>query len=536
MRGSPTRSWGEAFGEISARDRDGALTAEDLEDLAVAAYMVGNDEECGDAWMRAHRDWLRRGEIERAARCAFWQALGLLFRGDQAPALGWVARGRRVLKDAPDCAEQGWLLTLSALPLLFEGKTKSAWDDLTRAGEIAARFGDRDLLALCDIGRGEALVLQGRIAEGIALLDEVMVAVVSDELSPIMIGLAYCNVIAVCHDAYDLRRAREWTDALSRWCESQPDLVPYRGNCLVHRSEIFLLEGAWREALTEARRACELLSGPTAWDTLGSAFYQLGEIQRLRGEWADAEESYRRATAAGREPEPGMSLLRLAQGEIEMAAASIRRALSEWGDVSDRAKILPAFIEIMLEVKEVEGARSAADELSEIAAEVDVPYLHALASHATGAVLLAEGDAQAALADLRKAHGSWSELNASYQAGRARELIGVACFELRDAGTAELEFASAREVYERLEAATDLARVGVRTGPQKAKATGVLSPREVEVLTSMASGNTNRTIAKELFISEKTVARHISNIFRKLEITSRGEAIAYAYRHGFAHS
>lgn len=486
--------------------------------------------------MRAHRDWLRQGEIERAARCAFWQALGLFFRGDQAPALGWVARGRRVLKDAPDCAEQGWLLTLSALPILFEGNTKSAWDDLTRAGEIAARFGDRDLLALCDIGRGQALVLQGRIAEGIALLDEVMVAVLADELSPIMIGLAYCNVIAVCHDAYDMRRAREWTDALSRWCESQPDLVPYRGNCLVHRSEIFLLEGAWREALAEARRACELLSGPTAWDTLGSAFYQLGEIQRLRGEWAEAEESYRRATAAGREPEPGMSLLRLAQGEIELAAASIRRALSEWGDVSDRAKILPAFIEIMLEVKEVEGARSAADELSVIAAEVGGPYLHALASHATGAVLLAEGDAQAALAYLRKAHGSWSELNASYQAGRARELIGVACFELMDAGTADLEFASAREVYEKLEAATDLARVEVLMGPRKAKATGVLSPREVEVLTSMASGNTNRIIAKELYISEKTVARHISNIFRKLEITSRGEAIAYAYRHGFAHS
>jgi tetratricopeptide (TPR) repeat protein len=297
--------WGDAYAELSAVHSEGRLEAEGIERLAVAAYMVGRGGDCEEAWMGAHHAWLRTGEAERAARCAFWQALGLFFRGDLAPAMGWVARGGRLLEDSRrDCVEQAWLRMLSALPRLFEGDA-DVYSSFVDAGEIAERFADPDATMLARLCRGYALILRGQIAEGMALLDEAMVAVTADEVAPILAGIAYCQVIALCQEVFDLRRAREWTEALTRWCDSQPDLVPFQGNCLVHRCEIFQLQGAWTDALDSARRACGWLAGPPAWDMLGSAYYQLAEIQRLRGELPEAEESYRQASLAGRDPSPG---------------------------------------------------------------------------------------------------------------------------------------------------------------------------------------------------------------------------------------
>jgi DNA-binding CsgD family transcriptional regulator len=524
------RMWGDAFADLSAAHGEEQLGVEDLERLAVAAYMVGRDDECEDAWTAAHREWLRRAEPERAARAAFWHALGLFFRGDLAPAMGWVARGGRILEDGRrNSVGQAWLRMLTALPVLFEGDAEGAHPSFVEAGEIAERFGDADAAMFARLGQGYALIQQGRVTDGMALLDEVMVAVTADEVSPILAGIAYCQVIALCQAVFDLRRAREWTEALSRWCDSQPDLVPYRGNCLVHRCEIFQLQGAWRDARDAAQRACEWLSGPPAWDSLGSAYYQLAEIQRLCGELAQAQESYRKASLAGREPEPGMSLLRVTQGRIDLALPAIRRVTEEAQDPIDRSRLLPAYVEIMLEADDLGAARAAADELASIAADLDAPYLHALAAHTAGAVLLSEGDSRAALTKLRDAHNSWRDLEAPHQAARVRVLIGIACLDLGDDASAELEFGAARGVFAELGAVPDLERVAQLVGSPRAA--GALSPREREVLALVAAGNTNRAIAGELFISERTVDRHVSNIFRKLRVASRAAATAYAYEH-----
>jgi DNA-binding CsgD family transcriptional regulator len=525
------RRWREAFDDLSAAQREGRLAAEDLERHAIAADMVGHDHDSEVAWTGAHHAWLRRGNPDRAARCAFWHALGLFFRGDLAPAMGWVGRGGQLLAYSDrDRVAQAWLRMLKALPLLFEGSADAALPSFIEASDIARRFADADASMFARLGRAYALILKGQTADGVALLDEVMVAVTADEVAPMLAGIAYCQVIDLCRVVYDLRRAREWTEALTRWCDSQPDIVPFRGNCLVHRCEIFQLQGAWAEALASARRARDWLAGPPPWDTLGSAHYQLAEIHRLRGEVTQAELAYREASLAGQDPEPGLSLLRMAEGRIDLALAAIRRALDEAQAPIARSRLLPASVEIFVEAGETELGRAAADELATIAGQLDASYLHALAAHASGAVLLAEGAPGAALVRLRSAHRMWRELEAPHKAAQVRMLIGTACRELGDDASAELEFTAARGVLQRLGAAPDLERLGRLAGTSPTP--GGLSRREVEVLKLVAAGKTNRAIATELVISEKTVARHVSNIFTKLHLSSRAEATAYAYRHG----
>lgn len=524
------RSWGEAFAELRTARDEGALGAEELERLALSAYMVGRDDECDAAWMEAHRAWARIGEPERAARCAFWHALGLFFRGDLAPGMGWVARGRRMLRQSSrDGVEHAWLTMMTALPSLFEQDPHAA-ASFVEAERVAERFDDADAATFARLCLGVALVSEGSMPEAMALLDEVMVAVTAEEVSPLIAGIAYCQTIAVCQAVFDLRRAREWTRALSRWCDAQQDLVPFRGNCLVHRCEIFQLEGAWPAAAAEAARACETLAGPPAWDSLGSAHYQLGEIQRLRGELLQAEESYGRASLAGRDPEPGLSLLRLAQGRVDAASGAIHRALQDADDPVGRSRLLPAYVEISLALGDADAARGAADELAAIATQLNAPYLHAVAAHAAGAVLLAEGQPQAARIALRGALEAWRDLEAPYEAARVRVLLGSASDALGDGDGARHEREAARRAFTELGAALDLERLdGV-----PASATTGLSARETEVLTLIAAGKSNKAIALELFISEKTVARHVSNILAKLALSSRTEAAAYAFRHGLA--
>jgi DNA-binding CsgD family transcriptional regulator len=524
------QAWADAYAHLSAADRDSPLGPEDLERLGMAAYLTGRDDDSAEMWERAHHEFVRTGETGRAARCAIWLGFGFLDRGEVVRGGGWFARAQRLLDNGLDCVEQGYLLLPVAMRSIDAGDAATGYAVAGEAAEIGGRFGDPDLVAFARHVQGRALIRQGRAAEGMTLLDEVMVAVTAGEVSVMIAGNVYCSLIEACQEVFDLRRAQQWTAALTRWCDSQPDVVRYSGQCLVHRAEILQLHGAWPDAVEAAQRARERFLRLPGQLAVGAASYQQAELHRLRGEFTQAEEGYREASRLGRQPQPGLALLRLAGGQVDAAAAAIRLAVDEAPDRIDRARLLGGYVEIMLAAGDVGAARLAAGDLSELAADLDAPLLRAVAAHATGAVLLAEGDARTALTTLRHAWRTWQELEAPYEAARVRVLVGLACRRLGDEDTALMELDAARWVFQQLGAEPDLARVEAQS--RTASATGGLTAREVQVLRLVATGKTNRAIAAELFVSERTVARHLSNIFTKLDLASRSGATAYAYDHG----
>jgi DNA-binding NarL/FixJ family response regulator len=529
------QAWTDAYTSFAAVDREHTLDPDDLVLMATAAYLTGRDAESAEGLERAHLAYVRAGEAARAVRCAFWVALPLLLRGEMARGGGWLARGQRLIDEGGlDCVEQGFLLIPIGIRSIGEGDAATAYDLFDRAAKIGERFGDPDLLALGRQCLARAMIGLGQIAAGLALLDEVMVGVTAGEVSPIPAGVIYCSVIEACREVFDLRRAQEWTAALGDWCASQPDLVPYRGQCLVHRSQVMQQRGAWPDAMEEVLLAAERLSSPPGQPALGMALYQQAELHRLRGEFSAAEEGYQRAAERGHPVQPGLATLRLAQGRVDAAAAAIRQAAQEAHDRLARATVLAAFVEIVLAAGDVDAARAAADELTQIADDVDAPLLRAVAAHARGSVLLAGGDAAAALDALRGACAAWAALDAPYDDARTRVLVGLARQQLGDDDTARLELATARRVFRQLGAAPDLAHLDALnrrpTDGARVEA-GPLSRRELEVLRLVAAGKTNHAIAAELFLSEKTVARHMSNIFTKLGVSSRSAATAYAYEH-----
>ena len=526
-------AWADAFAELSAADHQDPLEVADLERLAMAAFMLGRDDDGDDAGVRAFHECVRVDDAPRAARCAFWLCLTCLHRGESARASGWLTRARELLDEGGlDCVEQGYLLLPTAMQSLATGDPGGANAASRQAAEIADRFGDPDLKAFAGAVRGRALIGLEETAQGVVSFDEAMVAVTAGEVSANVAGIVYCGVIEGCLEVFDLRRAQEWTRALSRWCDSQPDLVAFRGQCLVHRAEIMRLRGDWPDAMEEVQRGCDRLgqaAGPP--DVAGMTFYQLAELHRLRGEFAKAEQAYRQATRFGRSPQPGLAQLRLAQGRVDAASAAIRTALDEAPNRVARSGLLASYTDISLAASDVKSARAAADELAEIAAELDAPLLRAAAARATGAVLLAEGDLRASLAALRNAWAAWRELDAPYEAGRVRVLIGLVCRALHDEDTAAMELDAARQVFAQLGAIPDLASIDVYAGEPPVPEPSGLSRREVEVLRLVAAGNTNPAIATELFLSERTVDRHVSNILAKLGVSSRTAAAGYAFEH-----
>jgi len=524
------QAWTEAYDLLNRTEQESSLQADDLECFAKAAYLIGNESESNEIWGRAHQEFLNEDNIPKAVYCAFWLAMNLFNQGEGAQGSGWMARANRLVEHCPECAEQGFLLVPQALQHIREGDGRGAHKLFSKAFQLGNRFGNPDLMALGQLGRGQALILQKKISEGTTLFDEAMVAVVNDEISPLVAGIVYCAVIETCQKIYDLSRAQEWTSALSRWCNAHPELVPYRGQCLVRRAEIMQLHGEWTDAITEVRRACELLSEPPGETAAGEAFYRWGELHRLQGNFSKAMEMYRQASKWGRKPQPGLALLRLMQGQPDVAKAAIRQLENEKKDPIARSRMLPAYIEIMIAVDELDDARQAADELSKIALEFQANYLDAVACYAQGSILLATEEIHAALEKLRESWTLFNEIEAVYESARARVLIGRTCQLLGDQDTANMEFEAAQNIFKQLGARPDLELLDAQTG-HTTEAVHGLTPREQEVLQLLATGKTNKEIASELFISERTVDRHVSNILGKLNVPSRSAATAFAYEH-----
>jgi DNA-binding CsgD family transcriptional regulator len=527
------RAWTEAFESLSRANGAEALGAADLELLARSAYMLGRDDDYVSALERAHHDHLNARESLPAIRCAFWIGHNLLFRGETIGAAGWFARAQRLLeRESEDSVERGYLLIPVWLKQMGSGDYEAGYATAVEAAALGERFGDDDLKWLAMDDQARALINQGRVEEGLRLVDEVLIAVNAGELSPIVTGIVYCNTIAFCGRVYQLHHARAWTQALTRWCEGQPEMVAHNGLCLVHRAEIMQLQGAWADALSEARLAAERFTrGVLNQLACGKAFYRQGEVHRLRGEFSAAEEAYREASRCGTEPQPGLALLRLAQGNPDPAVAAIRRAVSEVVEPLPRAALLPSYIEIMLATGDLDEAASASRELEGIAEGRGSDALTAVSAHASGAVALAHDDAPAALVALRRASGAWQKLEAPYDGARTRVLVGLACRLLGDEETADLEFDAARGIFVQLGAEPDLTRIDLHRRRESSAATHGLTARELEVLRLVAAGKSNHAIAADLSVSDHTIRRHLQNIFRKLGVSSRAAATAFAFRH-----
>ena len=523
---SDSHRWGDAWRLLSGVPVD-ELDLDDLDRLATAAYLIGRDEEGFAHWVRAHQLCAGTGALHRAAHFGIKLAQGLGFKGDLGRCRGWVDRTARLLRDAGiDCVEQGYLEHgLAMLRIVEAGDIAGAHAHFVQAGKIGARYAHRELVTLARIGEGRMLIYLGEIAAGMALLDESMVSIEAGELSPLATGDAYCSVIDACAELMDLGRCRSWTESFARWCDTQQELVLYRGHCFLHRAEVLGLLGAWPEALVEARHACDRLAGPVP-ATLGAACVVEGDLLRLLGDLDGAGAAYQRGSELGHDPQPGLALLRVARGRVDAADAMIRRALGEAEDPISRARLLGPYVEIVLAAGDTGAARAAADELRGIAAELGTPLLRAHAARAAGAARLAGADAQAALVELRRAFNGFRALGVRYEAARTRVLIAEACDALGDHDTAGLESAAARSALESL----GEARTTTITGGPVASCDG-LTRRELEVLRLVAEGKTNRVIAQELVISEKTVASHVTHIFTKVGVTSRSAATAYAYNH-----
>ncbi|MCH7836726.1 MAG: LuxR family transcriptional regulator, partial [Chloroflexi bacterium] len=435
-------AWQEALELLTAVDASEDLSPEDLERLADAAFWTGRTDECIEALERAYAGFTEAGNARGAASVAINLAFHHFAKLAPSVAAGWSSRAMRLLETEPDCPEHGHLARISTNVTMSVGNLDGALEYAKRTYEIGSRFGDRDLQAFGLFDQGNVLVAKGQVEEGMALLDEAMVAAVSGELGPLATGVIYCSMITTCERLADYRRAAEWTDAAQRWCGRQ-SIAGFPGLCRVQHAQIMRLRGAWAEAEKEATRARDELQGFNL-RAAGEAFYQIGEIRLRMGDLPAAEDAFCRAHELGRVPQPGHALLRLAEGNIDAASSMINRAIADqsWDRLA-RARLLPPQVEIAVAAGDLETARSATDEMEAIVEAYATPALQASAACARGALQLAEGDAAAACESLRRGWRLWQEVEAPYEAARARMLIADAFRAEGDDEAAVLELRAA---------------------------------------------------------------------------------------------
>ena len=521
--------WRRAYDDLAGRKLD-SLTLEDLARLADAAFWVGRPRECIPARHRLYDAYRDAGDTARAAMTA-WELFNDHFDLDETSAAnGWLSRAERLARDLPGSAEQGYVALGRAEWARHQGEPDSAVAHAQRAVEIGERTRDRDLAARGRAVAGRMLVARGDVSQGVGLLDEAMLSAVGGDLTPYTTGWVYCVLLHVCSELGDVRRAAEWTDLAVRWSADLREGGYFPGLCRLHHCEIISRRGGWQAAETEALQAAKELASFGDY-LVAEGHYLVGEIRRLKGDLIGALDAYQRAHELGKDPQPGMALLRLARGDARGASSALRVALASapTGFVT-RARLLAAQVAAELSLGNVAVARESADELAAVAAEAGTPLLRAMSGTSRGAVLLAENQVAQALPALRDACAIWRELSFPYEAAQTRMLLGAAVRRAGDEATAQLEFEAAREAFQQLGATVDAARAHALQDGDAALPCG-LTEREVEVLRLVARGRSNRQIATELFISEHTVARHLSNIFRKTDVTSRAAATAFAFEH-----
>ncbi|MEE6288339.1 LuxR C-terminal-related transcriptional regulator [Georgenia sp. MJ173] len=519
--------WQVAFDGWAAAD-PGALAAVDLADLATAAELLGHHDDAVVALQQAFGRW-QEEDRERAVRCAFRLAMTTATHGEPAMAAGWTARAEQLVAGS-DGAARGWVAFLRMFRALGAGAYDVAAAAADEAVAVGRRHHDTDLITMGVCSQGRLAIYAGRISAGLALLDEAMVRVIAGEASPIIAGHVYCTAIEGCQEISDFGRVAEWTSALERWCAAQPGLLIFTGQCAVHRGQLMRIRGEWSAALDEFARAAERYRQVGAPDAIGQAAYEAGDVHRLRGDWQQADAAYQVAADHGYDPQPGLALLWLARGQTDAARQALDRLLAEGGGPVQRCRLLPADVEVLLATGDVERARQAADELTALAATFGCLSVDAMAAHASGAVELAAGDALGALPYLRKAHQLWTRAESPYECARVQVLLGLAMATVGDVGSSRRELEAAQGTFRRLGARPAADTAAQHLAPPALPAG--LTAREVEVLRLVAAGRSNAQIATSLVLSEKTVARHLSNIFGKLDVGSRTAATAFAFTHG----
>lgn len=523
------REWVAAYRALSDLD-DAHLQADDFAALAITAFLLGHRNDCIQALQRAYQAELEEDDTLGAVRAAYWLAITLWQGGEVAIGNGWLARGQRLLEPIEeDVVERGYLLERATFGHIAKGEFAEAAAAAPRVTEYGRRFGDPDLTAMGLHIEGRLTIFSGHVADGLRLLDEAMVWVLAGEVSPILSGVIYCSCVEACQQISDFGRMGEWTHALTIWCDSQPGLVAFTGQCAVHRGQLMRLHGAFHDAISELEHAAGRYAAAGGNPAVGQAHYERGEALRITGENDAAEAAYTEAATYGHPAQPGRALLWLARGRPDAASAAIHRVVAEVQDPVHRSQLLPTAVDVLLTVGELEEAASLADQLGGFGSAFGCSALQAAGEYARASVALARADAEDALAAARGAADAWARLSAPYEVARCRVLIGRALRLIGDAESAVAELAEARRAFARLGAAPAEHEVAVLLGD--ARVPGGLSPRELEVLRLVAAGKSNPEIAAALVLSGKTVSRHLSNIFTKLDVGSRTAAAAFAFEH-----